>query len=129
MSQKMPQSLISPVNSLKQFPTSFTTIRFPLQSFGIVLILFFEIANHHCYLFVSHAALRFNDTERVAQILKCKFLKIAGKKVYVFPAYTELLCDDPKLGEPESKTVEIKEVAISLHDSLSLNSSSDDTIF
>ena len=48
----------------------------------------------------SHAAIRFNK-ERVAEILKCKNLKIGGKKVFVFPAYTELLRDDPNLGEPE----------------------------
>ncbi|KAI9553403.1 hypothetical protein GHT06_021306 [Daphnia sinensis] len=56
-----------------------------------------------------HAALRFKSTERVAEILKCKFLNVAGKKVYVFPAYEELLCDNPRLGEPEPVAVEVKE--------------------
>lgn len=56
-----------------------------------------------------HAALRFKNTERVAEILKCKFLNIAGKKVYVFPAYEELLCENPQLGEPEPVAVEVKE--------------------
>ncbi len=46
------------------------------------------------------------NTERVAEILKCKNLKIAGKKVYVFPAHTEFLHDNPKLGEPEPEPVE-----------------------
>ncbi|XP_046657384.1 RGG repeats nuclear RNA binding protein B-like [Daphnia pulicaria] len=52
-----------------------------------------------------HAAIRLN-TERVAEILKCKNLKIAGKKVYVFPAHAEFLHDNPKLGEPEPEPVE-----------------------
>lgn len=51
--------------------------------------------------FTSHAALRFKNTERVAEILKSKNLKIAGKKVYVFPACLEFLHEYPKLGEPE----------------------------
>ncbi|XP_057378394.1 uncharacterized protein LOC130700368 [Daphnia carinata] len=56
-----------------------------------------------------HAALRFKNTERVGEILKCKFLNIASKKVYVFPAYAELLCDNSQLGEPEPVEVEVKE--------------------
>uniref|UniRef100_A0A0N8BGC4 Uncharacterized protein n=1 Tax=Daphnia magna TaxID=35525 RepID=A0A0N8BGC4_9CRUS len=48
-----------------------------------------------------HAALRFKNAERVAEILKSKNLKIAGKKVYVFPACLEFLHEYPKLGEPE----------------------------
>ena len=63
------------------------------------------------YLF-SHAALRF-DTEKVAEILKSKNVKIAGKKVYVFPAYAEFLHDDPKLGEPEPESGNGTQVVIS----------------
>lgn len=53
-------------------------------------------ASNYC-----HAALRFKNTERVAEILKAKNLKIAGKKIYVFPACMEFLHEYPKLGEPE----------------------------
>lgn len=76
------------------------------------------------YLFTSHAALRFKNTERVAEILKCKFLNIAGKKVYVFPAYEELLCENPQLGEPEPVAVEVKEVAIDVNNRLILSNQS-----
>ncbi|XP_057378395.1 keratin, type II cytoskeletal 1-like [Daphnia carinata] len=53
-------------------------------------------ASNYC-----HAALRFKNPERVAEILKSKNLKIAGKKIYVFPACMEFLHEYPKLGEPE----------------------------
>lgn len=62
----------------------------------------------------------------MAEILKCKFLNIAGKKVYVFPAYEELLCENPQLGEPEpvAVEVEVKEVAIDVNNRLILSNQS-----
>lgn len=60
----------------------------------------------------------------MAEILKCKFLNIAGKKVYVFPAYEELLCENPQLGEPEPVAVEVKEVAIDVNNRLILSNQS-----
>ncbi|XP_046657406.1 keratin, type II cytoskeletal 1-like [Daphnia pulicaria] len=53
-----------------------------------------------------HAALRFKNNERPAEILKMTDLKIAGKKIFVFPCIMELLYDYPKLGEPEPVVVE-----------------------
>ncbi|XP_046657359.1 uncharacterized protein LOC124350617 isoform X2 [Daphnia pulicaria] len=58
-----------------------------------------------------HAYLGFDTAERAAEILSSTDLKIAGKKVYVFPAYSDLLQELPDLGEikaklPESDTKE-----------------------
>lgn len=103
----MPLLKILPISSPMLFRITCTTKLSPLLNFGKIVYFFFfrkKTQNHNSFLF-SHAAIRFN-TERVAEILKCKNLKIAGKKVYVFPAYTEFLQDNPKLGEKELEPVD-----------------------
>ena len=51
-------------------------------------------------LIVSHVSLRFEDPKRVKEILNDKKeIKILKKKIYVFPAYSCLLAEMPKLGE------------------------------
>ena len=62
---------------------------------------FFKSHVNHCTVFYSHAALRFKTNERAAEVLKLTDLKIAGKKVYVYPCSMELLHEFPRLGEPE----------------------------
>jgi hypothetical protein len=91
----------------------FTKILSRPPSFGMALIFSCFISKflYHDLLF-SHAYLGFDNAERAAEILSSTDLKIAGKKVYVFPAYSDLLQELPDLGEikaklPESDTEEV----------------------
>ena len=57
--------------------------------------------------YFSHAYIGFENAERVAEILNSSDLHIAGKKVFPFPAYSDLLQELPDLGEIKAKLPEI----------------------
>lgn len=86
---------------------------FPASKYWYLFSIIYKFSVTHkitIYPFLSHAALRFSNTERVSELLKSNDMKIAGKKVYIFPACMEFFHDDPKLGEvvPEVKEVKVK---------------------
>lgn len=53
--------------------------------------------------YCSHAHVGFGTLKEAAEARELTDLKIAGRKVYIFPAYLELMQDLPNLGSPKKK--------------------------